>query len=436
MEQWHTTKVTKYTGLHNIITSNNWTADLFAVEVGARGYPSNNVHMTLKKLGFSNKLARKTSKLLGYTAMKSSFCIWLGRNSAEWNPDDLRTSLSSKVLITTCNKKQLPTPTLSTDKVIKQTPRPPIDKLHPRPHAVKSSPKFVGFINKGNTCYANSILQALSVIPAIWNHSHSDSHKAKHGHISPIAKSLILNMTLKKRSKKPLDPLGFLWALKRKMSSIQPTPFEFNTQQDVPEILQAVLDELIGTSTIALNTVTTTLRSSITCNKCQCCSEEEQKLSIVPVPLQNSISCSINKLLSSEILAGDNKWLCPICKSLEESSKDTIITCCGDVLIIHLLRYNSTSGNTCKDSRQVLCYPNDPLKIPIHVDETVSVLQEYTLMATINHSGNMNSGHYWAIVRQSKLDDWFCCDDKRITKTKSTSLSNKSSYVLFFIKNK
>ena len=187
MEQWHTTKVTKYTvtdrfylnsallsinqsaimadakkntkllSLLNIITSNNWTADLFAVEVGARGYPSNNVHMTLKKLGLSNKLARKTSKLLGYTAMKSSFCIWLGRNSAEWNPDDLRTSLSSKVLITTCNKKQLSTPTLSTDKVIKQTPRPPVDKLHPRPHTVNASPKFVGFINKGSTCYANSI---------------------------------------------------------------------------------------------------------------------------------------------------------------------------------------------------------------------------------------------------------------------------------------
>ena len=69
-------------------------------------------------------------------------------------------------------------------------------------------------------------------------------------------------------------------------------------------------------------------------------------------------------------------------------------------------------------------------------DETVSSLQEYTLMATINHSGNMNSGHYWAIVRQSKLDDWFSCDDKGITKTNSTSLSNKSSYVLFFVKNK
>ena len=109
--------------------------------------------------------------------MKSSFCIWLGRNSAEWNRDGLRTLLSSKVHITTCNKKQLPTLTLSTDKVVKQPPRPPIDKLHPRPHAVNAPPKFVGFINKRNTCYAN------------------------YGHISPIAKSLIINMTLKKLDK-------------------------------------------------------------------------------------------------------------------------------------------------------------------------------------------------------------------------------------------
>ena len=100
--------------------------------------------MTLKKLGFSNKLARKTSKLLRYTAMNSSFCIWLGRNSAEWNPDGLSTSLSSKVHITRCNKKQLPTPTLSTDKVVKQPPRPPIDKLHPRPHAVNARPILSG----------------------------------------------------------------------------------------------------------------------------------------------------------------------------------------------------------------------------------------------------------------------------------------------------
>ena len=80
MESWHSTKVAKYSCLVNTITSNGWCADLFAIEVGARGYCSRTV-TCLKRLGFSNKLAFPTAKKVGQTSMKSSFCIWLARNS-------------------------------------------------------------------------------------------------------------------------------------------------------------------------------------------------------------------------------------------------------------------------------------------------------------------------------------------------------------------
>ena len=75
----------------------------------------------------------------------------------------------------------------------------------------------VDFINKKNTCYANSILRAIS-----------------------------LNMALKKNSTKTVDPSNFLWALKHKLSIIRGAPFDFNTQQDVTEILQVVLNEVKG----------------------------------------------------------------------------------------------------------------------------------------------------------------------------------------------
>ena len=55
-------------------------------------------------------------------------------------------------------------------------------------------------------------------------------------------------MSAKKNSTKPVDPSNFLWALKRKLSIIRGVPFNFNTQQDVAEILQVVLDELNGIS--------------------------------------------------------------------------------------------------------------------------------------------------------------------------------------------
>ena len=58
-------------------------------------------------------------------------------------------------------------------------------------------------------------------------------------------------MAVKKNSTKPVDPSNFLRALKRKLSIIRELPFDFNTQQDVAEILQVVLDEVKGISLAA-----------------------------------------------------------------------------------------------------------------------------------------------------------------------------------------
>ena len=117
----------------------------------------------------------------------------------------------------------------------------------------------VGFINKGNTCYANSILQILSVMPTLWNIVPSESNT-----LLPILWAISLNMAFKKNSTKPVDPLNFLWALKRKLSNLREVPFDFNTQQDVAEILllQVVLDELKAVSLAASQLISNTKNHS------------------------------------------------------------------------------------------------------------------------------------------------------------------------------
>ena len=60
METWHTSKLQKYSCLVNTIKCNGWCVDLFAVEVGARGYCSRSLTSCLKRLGFPNKLAFST----------------------------------------------------------------------------------------------------------------------------------------------------------------------------------------------------------------------------------------------------------------------------------------------------------------------------------------------------------------------------------------
>ena len=93
-----------------------------------------------------------------------------------------------------------------------------------------------------------------------------------------------------KRRSTPLDSSNFLWALHRKLSTNKQVPFQFNTQQDVPEILQVVFDELKDHSTIASNILAISVRTSTTCDTCGCCNIDEGKLDLIPLPLAKSIS--------------------------------------------------------------------------------------------------------------------------------------------------
>ena len=136
MQSWHSTKINKYLALKTVIESNGWCVELFAVEVGARGYCSKSVLCCFKKLGFNNTCIRNTIKKLSKSSMECSFCIWLARNNKHWNPAaNCKLNDPSKE---TCNSLSYLSSPNQTNKSVSNTK--PV-----RP---------VGFINKGNTCYA------------------------------------------------------------------------------------------------------------------------------------------------------------------------------------------------------------------------------------------------------------------------------------------
>ena len=280
MENWHSQKLNKYTPLAKVIEKNGWVVDLFAIEVGARGYSSKSLPICLKRLGFNNKIVQKTTKSLSCISMKASFYIWLARNSSGWSSKTSPITIEDKALSAAGSKKtNIYRDSHSSNKgFLSSQPTRNLRKSNQRT-------KHPGFFNKGNTCYANSILQALSTIPSFWCQSASES-----GFLSPLTRAVTLNMSLLKRRTTPLDPSNFLWALHRKLSTNKQVPFQFNTQQDVPEILQVVFDELKGHSTIASNILATSVRTSTTCDTCGCCNIDEVKLDIIPLPLAKSIS--------------------------------------------------------------------------------------------------------------------------------------------------
>ena len=124
--------------------------------------------------------------------MECCFCIWLTRNNKAWSTKEIDLSL--------------------------KTPEDPLvyQNLSSTPSKASSlkinSPLPVGFINKGNNCYANVILQTQSVLSLFLNIVPSESPS-----LYPLLKSVTVNMKIKSRSNKPVDPSNILWALPRKI---------------------------------------------------------------------------------------------------------------------------------------------------------------------------------------------------------------------------
>ena len=145
-------------------------------------------------------------------------------------------------------------------------------------------------------------------------------------------------MIIKKNSSKPVDPSNSLWALKHKLSNLRGVPFDFNTQQDLAEILQVVLDEL---SLAASQLISNTQKITVCCNTCFCFAEPEQNLDILTLSVSADIQASISQFLRPELLSSHNKWFCPSCKALSESTRESCIINSAPISIIQLCQFSN-----------------------------------------------------------------------------------------------
>ena len=168
-------------------------------------------------------------------------------------------------------------------------------------------------------------------------------------------------MSLLKRRTTPLDPSNFLRALCKKLSTNKQVPFQFNTQQDVPEILPAVLDELKSHSATVCNILATSVKNLNNMWR-RCCNIDEEKLDIIP--LVHIYFLSLDRYLSSENLAGVNKWFCPACNGFMDNTRETKTVDSGSALVLQLLRYDNFKGPVIKNNMWVN-FCSETLRLPI-----------------------------------------------------------------------
>ena len=327
------------------------------------------------------------------------------------------------------NKNVLEPSTTSPSKKPPPSFKSPKQKAFPKPQnqLQRCQPFFeCGLINMGNTCYVNSILQALSSLP-----NFCTDLFARQDNVSTLAKSFQRMLSLRERRSSPLDPSSFLKVLEQKISSIKAADFHINTQQDAAEMLEYLLPQLFGTSSNTEDTLDITFKTCYSCSNCHQGPEREERLQILQIPVSGSIEKSIQKLLESEILAEENPRFCDLCTSWQPAIIDYSIVDCSRYLILHLKRFSVFEDNFCKDINKVVCVP-DILSVPVKVGEDVCFHKKYTLVATINHSGTLDRGHYTSFVKSQFSAKWYHCNDKAVVEVDQRHLNNETSYILFY----
>ena len=142
----------------------------------------------------------------------------------------------------------------------------------------------------------------------------------------------------------------------------------------------------------------------------------------------------MNQFLKPEILTSQNKWFCPSCNLLCESTRETCIINSAPILIIQLCRFSNQGGQLVKNENFFSCTQsesNKDLTVPITIEDEVSFTNKYSLIATINHSGTLNRGHCWAFIKDLLSSTWYPWNDKSVFNVEEHYVRNTRSYILF-----
>ena len=163
---------------------------------------------------------------------------------------------------------------------------------------------------------------------------------------------------------------------------------------------------------------------------CSIAAEPFFVLSIPVPPTADTIYNCLDAHTSTELLEGDNQWFNEKLGdggAKQDAVKQLSFWSLPTVLIIDLKRYNY-SGN--KNQRMV-DFPLDELDMRPYVIGYDQHKYIYDCYAVCNHSGTMSGGHYTAYVKNEN-GKWYHFNDSVVTCIKKTLVASPKAYCLFY----
>uniref|UniRef100_A0A182QMG4 USP domain-containing protein n=1 Tax=Anopheles farauti TaxID=69004 RepID=A0A182QMG4_9DIPT len=323
----------------------------------------------------------------------------------------------------------------------------------------------VGLVNLGNTCYMNSVVQALA-----------------------MTKQFCTEVLLKQIDAPPFSEIQQLLALlihsrrpeltpRAVLASTRPPGFAPGYQQDSSEFLSYLLDRLheqekkllhgnaahpqqqqqhTTLPLIAPNSSKTLVQKtfegqlSVGC-LCTICDNTNHTIETfrsldLSFPDESELAASgdgthsVQSLLdyfcSSEKLVGENQYFCDRCRQLRDCERSVTVTVPPQNLILTIkhFRYDQSRNLRAKLMNKILHNENISLTV---TDESGRCRQlHYRNYAVVVHYGtSMDSGHYYTYA-QDGTGKWFKFNDNYVTECSTSELQNIPSpntpYILFY----
>ncbi len=274
---------------------------------------------------------------------------------------------------------------------------------------------YVGLSNMGATCYVNSVMQQLFMIPAFRD---------------PLL-SVSLDTGLK-AGKEVLPQLQQVFgalgerqvATYRSKGLYDAMDVDVNVQKDASEFLITLFDRLqeplrkahLDSLVKDLFEIRTAAR--ITCGTCKVSNEIPATSLLLSVEVKNkrSLLDGLQAFLQPETLRGDNAYYCKNCTAKVSAERQEIVKSLPNVLLVQLKRFEQGYEAS---NKKLNSYYEFPLELDLKESlmsaqnkkpregtwgEIYRAYYRYRLRGVVVHMGIMNSGHYYSLIRDTEKE--------------------------------